>query len=216
MVAQARGQYDVAASAFARAFAHTTPDDQTDLRYRVLALLAQSERQQGNAVTAIAHLKDALTAARTIGNTWDTASIAAMLGALVRQQRHGAEATRYYMEALTLFRRFGSPSFSALCLEGYAAVLADEERQAECTRLCAASATLRAQAQTPAPPAEQAAVEALLADARDRLGEAAFAEAWRAGAALSRDAAIAEALTEGARRLSAEASPDDATAPDEC
>lgn len=213
MVAQARGQYDKAASAFATSYKHLAPDDQSGLRSRVLALLAESERQQGHEAAAMSHMTDALAAARAIGNTWDTARIAAMLGSLIRQQRQYAQAMRYYVEALALFRRFGSPSFSAWRLEGYVAVLASEERDVEVTRLCAAAASLRAQAQSPAPPAERAAVEALLANARTRMGETAFAEAWRAGATLTHDAAIAEALVEGARRLGAEAPPDDTATP---
>lgn len=208
MVAQARGQYDDAASAFTASYALTTPDDPSGLRYRVLALLAETEQQRGNEDIAMTHLESAKVASIAIGNTWDTACISAMLGILAQKRGDAIRATRAFREALTIFRRFGSPSFSAWCLEGYAAVLVDDALFAEATRLCSAAATARTLAQSPAPPAEREKVEALLAIARAHLGDAVYAEAWRAGAALSCDAAIAEALTLGARRLNASAPPD--------
>ncbi len=208
MVAQARGQYDEAASAFTASYALTTPDDSSGLRYRVLALLAESEQQRGNEDIAIAHLESAIAASIAIGNTWDTARISAILGSIAQKRGDTIQATRAFHEALTIFRRFGSPSFSAWCLEGYAAILADDALLAEATRLCAAAAAARTLAQSPASPSEREKIAALLANARARLGDAAYAEAWRMGAALSCDAAIAEALTLASRRLTTSAPPD--------
>lgn len=211
MVAQAHGQYDEAASAFTASYALTTPDDLSGLRYRVLALLAETEQQRGNEDIAMAHLEDAIAASIAFGNTWDTARLSAILGSLAQKRGDTIHATRAFREALTIFRRFGSPNFSAWCLEGYAAVLVEDALLAEATRLFAAAAAARTLAQSPAPPAEREKVEALLAMARARLDDAAYAEAWRAGAALSCDAAIAEALTLGARRLNASAPSDAST-----
>lgn len=209
MVAQALGDYDKAADAFTMGYKHTTAGDRSGLRARVLALLAQMERRRGGAAAARAHLEEALSAAQAIDNTWDAACIGTMLGSLVTQSGDERQATRYFMDALSLFRRFGSPNFSAWCLEGYAVVLANEERHVEATALCAAAASLRAQAQSWAPHDERVAAGALLATARDRLSETAFAQACAVGAALTHDAAIALALAAGARQLDAAGSAGD-------
>jgi predicted ATPase/DNA-binding XRE family transcriptional regulator len=205
MVAQARGQYDAAASAFVASYEHTEPTDQTGLRYRVAALLAEAERRLGNEASAMTLLEGALAGAESIGNTWDSARITTMLGQLACQQRRYTQATRYYLRALTLFRPFGSPSFSAWCLEGFAAVLVGDARYMQATRLCAAATSLRARAQTPAPATEREAIETMMAIAQTSLGEPAFSEAWRVGCALSGDAAIAQALAEAARRINSAA-----------
>jgi ATP/maltotriose-dependent transcriptional regulator MalT len=172
----------------------------------VESLLADTERRRGNLTTAAALLEHALADAEALGNTWDTARVTAMQGLVACQQAHYSEATRYFVKALTLFRPFGSPGFGAWCLEGFAAVLSAQGAQMWVARLCGAATNLRTQAQAPAPTAEQEAIDILLATARARLGEQAFADAWRAGRALTLDAVIEEALAEGVRRLN----PDDA------
>jgi predicted ATPase/DNA-binding XRE family transcriptional regulator len=206
MIAHARGEYDTAASALTAAYERTPAIDQTGQRHRVESLLADTERRRGNLTTAAALLEHALADAEALGNTWDTARVTTMQGLVACQQAHYSEATRYFVKALTLFRPFGSPRFSAWCLEGFAAVLSAQGAQMWVARLCGAATNLRTQAQAPAPTAEQEAIDILLATARARLGEQAFADAWRAGRALTLDAVIEEALAEGVRRLN----PDDA------
>jgi predicted ATPase/DNA-binding XRE family transcriptional regulator len=204
MIAHARGEYDAAASALTAAYERTPTIDQTGQRHRVESLLADTERQRGNLTTAAALLEHAVADAEALGNSWDTVRLTTMQGLVACQQAHYSEATRYFVKALTLFRPFGSPRFSAWCLEGFAAVLSAQGAQMSVVRLCGAAATLRMQAQAPAPTAEQEAIDLMLATARERLGEQAFADAWRAGAALTMAAAIDEALAEGVRRLDSE------------
>lgn len=204
MIAQARGDYGEAVTALTAANRHASPTETARLRYRVEALLAQAECKTGAVAHAIALLESAVAGAEAVDNTWDTARITAMLALLMSHEQRYPEATRYFTKALALFRPFDSPGFSAWCLEGFAAVLSAEERHEQAIRLCAAAAAQRERAQMPAPSPEREATDAIIASARDKLSASVFADVWRAGAALSGAAAITEALTEGARRVSAE------------
>ncbi|HYU74393.1 MAG TPA: hypothetical protein VEL31_17120, partial [Ktedonobacteraceae bacterium] len=62
--------------------------------------------------------------------------------------------------------------------------------------LCAAATTLRAQAQTPLPPAERKAFEEVVAATRAALNEPTFGEEWTIGASLTHDQAIDYALSD--------------------
>lgn len=194
LIAQASGKRDEAAAAFAESYAHARQSEQRGLRTTSLFHLAELARLQGDIARAGALLEEALECARADGNTWDAAMVTVMLGQVAHQQRRYAHALARYREGLALLRPFGSPTYSAWCLEGVAATLCAEEHGAPAVRLCAAAAALREQAHTPLPPAERPAFQQSLATGRALLGEERFAAEWAAGAALTQEAAIAEAL----------------------
>jgi predicted ATPase/DNA-binding XRE family transcriptional regulator len=204
MVMQAVGRLDDAASAFTASYERMQEGDVTGQRYRARSKLAEIAALQGHLADASAMLERALADAEVIDNQWDVAHMATLLGGVACQMQRYQLATQRYQRALSLYRVFASPRFSAWCLEGYAAVLAGEDHYALATRLCAAAATFREQAQTPAPPVEREAVEQLMAAARSALGRERCRQLWQAGAARSQDDALADALAACVRRLDPE------------
>jgi predicted ATPase/class 3 adenylate cyclase len=86
------------------------------------------------------------------------------------------------------------------CLEAVAAVHAAQGDAARAARLCGATAALRDAMGAPRVPAEQAALDRVAAGLRGELGEEGYRAAWRAGAGLSLDAAVGEAIPPVAER----------------
>jgi tetratricopeptide (TPR) repeat protein len=165
---------------------------------RGTALLNRAElaELQGDLALAITLTEDGRTRAQEVGVPFVVAGQTTRLGHLARRQGNYSQAKGYYREALALYRAFGSPTYTAWCLEGLAATLSAEGRHAQATRLCAVAAALRAQAQTPLPSEERAAVEQEVAASKAALGEAGFAAEWAVGAALTQDDALTYALSE--------------------
>jgi predicted ATPase/DNA-binding XRE family transcriptional regulator len=93
-------------------------------------------------------------------------------------------------EALALSERLGSGAALAYSLEGYAILAAARNQREEAVRLAGAAAALRASLEHPISPAEQVVLERWLGPARACLGEAATAQAWSSGHALSTQQAI--------------------------
>lgn len=203
MVARQQGQLDAAIAALTLARDHTPLADDGGLRFRIESLLADVECDRGNLKSAARLLESAFAGAEKNGNTWDAARIGTRLGWVACQRRQYERATRYFQSSLMIFRTFDSPGFTASCLENYAGTLSAEGRHSEATRLCAAGATLRERAFMPTPRLEAEAIAQILASAQSALGVVAYREAWSAGATLSADGAIAQALDLTEQRLSA-------------
>ncbi|HEU5440289.1 MAG TPA: helix-turn-helix domain-containing protein [Ktedonobacterales bacterium] len=195
LIAQAGGDLERAAAAFAACHAHAVLADRPGLMTLALMNLAELARGQGDVARAAPLLEEALAVARASGETWDVAIITTLLGHLAHQQQHYVEALARYRESLVLLRPFATPTYTAWCLEGVAAVLATDGSSALGTRLCAAASAFRARAGTPLPPVERDDFERTVAACRAALGEPAFRVEWSEGGALTLDAAITEALS---------------------
>jgi hypothetical protein len=83
-------------------------------------------------------------------------------------------------------------------LEGLAALAAAQAQPERAARLFGTAEGLREAMGAPLPPAERAEHDRSVAAVRTTLGEEAFAAAWAEGRAMSRDQAVAFALTEEA------------------
>ncbi len=106
------------------------------------------------------------------------------------------EAARYLAQGLTISRRLSDQACIAWCLAGLGSVASLDEEPERAARLWGAAEALRQKIGCRTAPAARATYERAVALARAQLGEEAFAAAWDAGAALSLDAVIAEALAE--------------------
>jgi ATP/maltotriose-dependent transcriptional regulator MalT len=108
-----------------------------------------------------------------------------------------AAARAAFRETIPLLRALGSVPDVAWVLEGCAGLAANEGRPADAARLAGAAAALR---QTVGVafglPGHLTLAERRLAQARQTLGEAAFAAAWTEGRALAPDEAAALAMVE--------------------
>ncbi len=103
-------------------------------------------------------------------------------------------ARKWLSADLRLCRELGTQIMIAWCLAGLGSTAALNEEPALAARLWGAATQLRAALGCRPAPATHATYERLFALARAQVGEGAFAAAWEAGAALSLEQVIAEAL----------------------
>jgi predicted ATPase/DNA-binding NarL/FixJ family response regulator len=154
---------------------------------------------RGDLARAVALLEEGLAQCRAAGHQRDVGAALLRLGLAVWRQGDAARALAYLRESLGLRRALGNRLSIAECLEAVAMVAAGTNEPERAARLLGAAAGLRDAGGTPLPPVERPDHEASAAAARSALGEAAFAAAWAAGAALTLEQAVAEAL--GAREM---------------
>lgn len=163
------------------------------LMTRNLTSLGHAARAAGDFARARECFEESLAIVRRLGVAWGEANSLTSLGHLARDEGNLQGALAFYRQSLPLYQSSVASSYVPWCLEGVAAALS-REQPSRAVRLCGASAAARAALDAPLPPAERHAFEALLQRLTTDLGEEAFSIAWRAGQALSLDAAIALAM----------------------
>jgi len=99
-------------------------------------------------------------------------------------------------QGLTLSQTLGDQASIAWCLAGLGSAAALDEEPERAGRLWGAAERLRQAIGCRSAPAARATYERAMAAARAQLGEEGFAAAWKAGAALTLEQAIAYALDE--------------------
>jgi DNA-binding CsgD family transcriptional regulator len=151
---------------------------------------------RGDYSTASLHLEEARKILSSLGDRRGTGLTKTSLGdaALNRGERDAAHSL--YEEALRDLKDVGDKWWIALCLEGMAGLAVAREQSARAARLFGAAWALRGTIGAPRPPAFRSYHDRNLATARDRLGEAAFEEAFSEGRAMSAEQAIEYALSE--------------------
>jgi len=105
------------------------------------------------------------------------------------------EALSWLAQGLVLSQTLSDPASSAWCLAGLGSAAALDEEPERAARLWGAAARLRQAIGCRSAPAARATHERAMVAARAQLGEEGFAAAWKAGAALTLEQAITEALT---------------------
>jgi predicted ATPase/Tfp pilus assembly protein PilF len=148
--------------------------------------------ESGDFVAARALLEQALALGREIGNEHEQAVTLMNLGTLEKEQGHLADARARFLEAIRLLGKLGAGFEVAGCVHRLAAVVLPLDA-ARAVRLWSFARTFRAAFENRVDPDFDRATESIAA-ARETLGPAAFDEASKAGAALSLDEAIAEAV----------------------
>jgi len=127
---------------------------------------------------------------KNMGVTWAWQS----LGEIGLAQGDLAAARSWLVTDLRLCGEVGDSITIAWCLAGLGSAAALDEEPEHAARLWGAAERLRAALGCRPAPAARATYERAIALARAQLGDETFAAAWAAGAALSLDEAIAEAL----------------------
>lgn len=155
---------------------------------------AQIAKLRGEFTRAFDLLNETLSLFQTPGTIWGAALTYTHLGLVANASGEYRQALDCFREALTRYRALGNRLYVAWCMEGLAATLCSLGRYDPCVRICGAAAALRAQEGAPLPPDERATVDAFLASARDALGDSAYARAWAAASAWTRDDAFGQAL----------------------
>lgn len=114
--------------------------------------------------------------------------------ALAQDDLVGAQA--WLSAGLEQFRKLGHQAGVARCLAGLGSMAGMSGRPAQAARVWGAADALRQAIGGRPDPAARATYERAVALARAQLGDEAFAAAWAAGAALTLEETIAEALAE--------------------
>jgi predicted ATPase/transcriptional regulator with XRE-family HTH domain len=160
--------------------------------------LGEAAYRRGDLARATDYLEETLVFARRSGDRRITAYALFTLAGVARRQGALARAAALAHEALTLMREIGGPYYLAYCLETLAEIAGATGQGVRAARLLGAAATLREHSGAPSATIEREETEAAVAAARAALGEKAWAAAFAAGRTLSLEAAIAEALGDGA------------------
>jgi tetratricopeptide (TPR) repeat protein len=148
--------------------------------------------------TARSSLEESVALLEELGNRPARADTLRLLGSTARIQGDIEAAKKWCQEAVRLFNELWMPVHHepwmpvllAQALEGLATVVAVEGHPAQAVRLCAAADGIR----EVAGPSHGWEERSKLADCRAALGEDAFAVAWAAGRAMSREEVVAAAL----------------------
>ncbi|MHB8574975.1 MAG: ATP-binding protein [Dehalococcoidia bacterium] len=164
--------------------------------------LAECARYQGHYAAADAMLAEGLLLARQIDLKHLVAHLLHSQAMVALQLGQTARSTALLAESVMLFGELEEQRGIALCLEGTAQVNASLEHHIRAARLLGAAAAIRIAIGAPLPPVDQPERDAVVEQARERLGAEAFAAAWAIGQAQSVEAAIADALSIAPRQTS--------------
>jgi tetratricopeptide (TPR) repeat protein len=159
-----------------------------------LQLLGVIAGEQGEYGQAGVLLEESIALARELGDRQRLADGLSSLGQVALAEGADGRAHALLAESMGLYREVGDQRNQATVLGDLASLAARRGEGILAGRLWGAAAALRAAIGAPLPATQHEAQERAVAGARSAVGEAAFAAAWGAGEALSREQAIAEAL----------------------
>ena len=131
---------------------------------------------------------------RAFGLTWAYHS----LGETALGMGRLDEAARYLAQGLALSQTLNEQRDMAWCLAGLGSAAALDKEPDRAARLWGAAERLRQAIVCRRAPAARATYERAMAAARAQLSDEGFAAAWKAGAALTLEQAIAEAMDDAA------------------
>jgi predicted ATPase/DNA-binding SARP family transcriptional activator len=152
-----------------------------------LSNLGVVSNAEGDYARARSYLGESLALFRDVQDRWGIALAVNNLGVTARAQGNHDRATALHAASLAMRRELKDKWGVAECLEGLARVALHRKQPERSTRLFGAAAGLRKAFGSPLPPDERAAYEQDVESLRASLGEAAFAQAWDAGHAMSPD-----------------------------
>jgi tetratricopeptide (TPR) repeat protein len=161
-----------------------------------LYALGRWDREHGLLARAMERLEAALRLRRNLADPVHSAYALAQLGLCALDGGDIAAAEHYAIEALALLRRAGTGNLGvAHALEVLGAVAAARGNPLGAARRWGTTAALRAVILAPPAPGEFRRQEELIAAARARTDQAAWANAWTAGCAVHWEETVAEAMT---------------------
>ncbi len=161
---------------------------------RALFGLAMVDREIGADAAARVWFEQALVRWREIGERPGISLLLAYLGDIAARQGDMAQARAWLTEGLALALRQGAKQNIAYGLEGFVALAVAEQQPTRALRLAGAANALRTATAAPLYPRWQARLDNWLAPAWAALEPTVAQAAWAAGAALTGEAASAEAL----------------------
>ena len=149
---------------------------------------------EGNLPEAAICFEEYLRLSRELGDTRSAALALYNLGDVARMQGDLERGKALLAEALALSRDVGWKEGTVQSVEGIARAVAAQGQTQQAAHLLAAAGTLRQAAQLPLRPAEQDEYNNVVAAMRESLGDEVFEALWAAGAALSNQQVLDEAI----------------------
>ncbi len=160
----------------------------------LLGDLAEVARRQGDYKQATTLYEESLTIKRELGNRERIAFSLDGLGRVAWSQGDHASAYSLQTEALTLRREADNPISLAHSLEAFAILAAAQQQAERAVRLFGAAESFHEALYYSLLPMWRIEHDRGVAAAREQLGEAAFAQAWAEGRAMTMEQAIECAL----------------------
>jgi predicted ATPase/DNA-binding SARP family transcriptional activator len=161
-----------------------------------LYILAKVASCQGKYETARVLHQESLTIRREVGEKRGIAWSLTNLGMLSYLQEEYGAARALLLESLELWRELGIKVGLVEALEGLACLAGVHGQPERVARLLGATASIRETIERGQPKVKRPECARHLITARAILGEAAFAEAWSEGRAMTLDHTISDALKE--------------------
>lgn len=188
-----QGEIAEAAAAWEQAVTHARQIDDFTSLARAQNNLGYTAQIRSGIDEAMALYHEGLVAARASGSSAPLALILSNLGGALLEQGDYAQAEQLSHEALTLYHESDSQWGISSTLEALAEVALARSEPRRAARLTAAAASLRERIGMPVQPLDLAGYEQFMVSLRSTLGDR-FEDVWSAGAALSTDEAVREAL----------------------
>lgn len=151
-------------------------------------------RYLGDATAARQMLEESIATRRALGDKWGIANSLSSLTNLLIHLGQCQGVWELIQESLLINIELGDKTAIAYCLEDFAGLAAGEGQPERALILAGAAAALRGEIGGPLPAGEQAALDRVLAPARQAIDQAGQEKAWRTGQAMSLEAALAYAL----------------------
>ncbi|HEU4892659.1 MAG TPA: protein kinase [Vicinamibacterales bacterium] len=164
-----------------------------DVRGFAFALngLGDVAASEGDRESARRYHLESLARYREIADGWGIARVLSDLGTLHLDAGEYEAADVALRDAIGAFRAIGHQRGVARQLESLAWCATCQSRDRAAVALAAAAAAMRHRISAPAKPPERQIVDRALAQARARLGDADYDEAWQQGTAATLDAVLA-------------------------
>jgi tetratricopeptide (TPR) repeat protein len=156
--------------------------------------LGDVERASGEMAKARSCYERALVAFRDAQDPWGAGRSLTDLGYIHLEEDRLDEARSVFREALEIFGNLVHRRGVARVLEGYATLALAGDDPATALKLAAAAARIRRQIDAPLSRSERARADATMQSAKTLLAASESDKAWKEGAAMPLDVAIAYAL----------------------
>jgi tetratricopeptide (TPR) repeat protein len=194
LIADAEMDYDRAVALYSEALERFRAlDDQTHVRFMLgnLGLIRYFQQEYAH---ANALMEESLALSQATGDRHSEAISLGNLGMVAFALGDYDRALALQREVLLIRREMSNQAHLALTLEKVAMIVAATGEPTRSARLFSAAEALRADVGGTVQPNDREILDRSIATARHQSGEIAFTTAWAAGATLSPDAAIDEAL----------------------
>jgi predicted ATPase/DNA-binding CsgD family transcriptional regulator len=189
------GHFDVAIALNEAALAgYRQIDNQTWIAY-ALNSLGHAEFEQGNVDQSMPHFEEALTIFHNTGNTMGAGAALVNLAKVARVRGENADAARLYKESLALRWEHGDQLGMVGCMRGLGQIQVAIGAYLDAAELFGAADELRNAIGGRISP-RRSGYNAAIMTLNQRLGEAAFTEAWDRGRHRSLNEVIDRALSE--------------------